>query len=138
MFRGIVARAIKTYIKNLVKTGKLLRGTNKRLGSSNGKGATTVQRDRNIQVLVTGLCAAHERMFSDKGLQRPEYPRNLPKLYAGMEDELYALFNAIQDKKYTLVRENAADIIVAAAKIIEYAELLARVANKPWDTKDDR
>lgn len=97
-----------------------------------------MQRDRNIQVLVTGLCAAHERMFSDKGLQRPEYPRNLPKLYAGMEDELYALFNAIQDKKYTLVRENAADIIVAAAKIIEYAELLARVANKPWDTKDDR
>jgi hypothetical protein len=95
-----------------------------------------MKMDRNVQVLVTGLKAAHERMFSDKGLRRPEYPRNLQKMYSNMEDELYALFNAVQDKKYALVRENAADVIVTASKIIEYAELLAEAANKPWDTEN--
>jgi hypothetical protein len=92
--------------------------------------------DRNVQVLTTGLKAAHERMFSDAGLRRPEYPRNLQKMYSNMENELYALFSAVQDKKYALVRENAADVIVTASKIIEYAELLAEAANKPWDTEN--
>jgi NTP pyrophosphatase (non-canonical NTP hydrolase) len=91
--------------------------------------------DRSIQVLITGFKAAHEKMFSDEGLRRPEYPRDLLKLYSNTEDELYELFNAIRDKKYPLVRENAANVIVAASKIIEYAELLAEVANKAWDTE---
>jgi hypothetical protein len=95
-----------------------------------------MKMDRSIQILTTGLKAAHERMFSDKGLRRPEYPRNLQKMYSNIEDELYSLFNVIQDKKYALVRENAADVIVTASKIIEYAELLAEVANKSWDTEN--
>jgi hypothetical protein len=95
-----------------------------------------MKMNRNIQILTTGLKAAHERMFSDKGLRRPEYPRNLQKMYLNMEDELYALFNAVQNKKYRLVRENAADVIVTASKMIEYAELLAEAAAKPWDTED--
>jgi hypothetical protein len=95
-----------------------------------------MKMDRSIQVLTAGLKAAHERMFSDKGLRRPEYPRNLLKMYSNMEDDLYDLFNAIQDKKYPLVRENAANVIVTASKIIEYTELLAEVANKSWDTED--
>jgi hypothetical protein len=95
-----------------------------------------MKMDRNIQILTTGLKAAYERMFSDKGLRRPEYPRSLQKMYSNIEDELYALFNAIQDRRYELVREDAADIIVTAAKIIEYAELLAKVADKPWDTEE--
>jgi hypothetical protein len=95
-----------------------------------------MKMDRSIQVLVTGLKAAHERMFSDKGLRRPEYPRDLQKMYSGMEDALYVLFSAMQNKKYALIRESAADIIVTASKIIEHAELLAEVANKPWDTED--
>jgi hypothetical protein len=95
-----------------------------------------MRMDRNVQILTTGLEAAHERMFSDKGLRRPEYPRNLQKMYSSMEDELYTLFSAIQDKKYARVRENAADIIVTASKIIEYAGLLAEVTNKPWDTEN--
>jgi hypothetical protein len=91
---------------------------------------------RNTQILTTGLKAAHERMFSDKGLRRPEYPRSLQKLYSNMEDGLYAVFNAVQDKKYALVRENAADVIVTASEMIEYAELLAEAANEHWDTED--
>jgi hypothetical protein len=75
-------------------------------------------------------------MFSDKGLRRPEYPRDLQKMYSSMEDELFALFAAMQDKKYGRVRENAAEIIVTASKIIEYAELLERVSDKSWDTED--
>jgi hypothetical protein len=95
-----------------------------------------MKMDRNIQILTTGLKAAHERMFSDKGLRRPEYPRNLQKMCSNMEDELYALSIAVQDKRYALVRENAADVIVTASKMIEYAELLSEVANKPWDTEN--
>jgi hypothetical protein len=95
-----------------------------------------MKMNRNIQILTTGLKAAHERMFSDKGLRRPEYPRDLQKIYSNMEDELFALFNAVQDKKYALVRENAAGVIVAASEMIEYAELLAEAANKPWNTEN--
>jgi hypothetical protein len=95
-----------------------------------------MKMDRNVQILTTGLKAAHERMFADAGLRRPEYPRSLRKMYSTMEDELYGLFSAIQDKKYDLIRENAADIIVTASEVIEYAELLARVANEPWDTEN--
>jgi hypothetical protein len=95
-----------------------------------------MKTDRNIQVLMSGLKAAHERMFSDTGLRRPEYPRDLPKMYSGMEDELFRLYGSIQNKEYLLVRNNAADIIVTASKVVEYAELLAKVADKPWDTEE--
>jgi hypothetical protein len=95
-----------------------------------------MEMDRNIQVLVTGLKAAHERMFSATGLQRPEYTRSLQKMYSDMEDALYALYNAIEDKKYARVKECAADIIVGASQIIEYAELLDKVADEPWDTEN--
>jgi hypothetical protein len=92
--------------------------------------------DRNIQILTTGLKAAHGCMFSNKGLRRPEYPRSLKKMYSDIEDELYALYSVIQNKKYPLVREKAADIVVTASEIIEYAELLTDVADKPWDTEE--
>jgi hypothetical protein len=92
--------------------------------------------DRNIQVLIAGLEAAHGRMFSDKWLSRPEYPRDLQKMYSNMEDALFVLFNSIQDKNYALIRERAADVIIAASEMIEYAGLLVEAADKPWDTED--
>jgi hypothetical protein len=104
-------------------------------GIDYAEGYRYMKTDRSIQVLTTGLKAAHEQMFSGKGLRRPEYPRNLSRMYSDMEDDLYELFNAIQDKKYPLVRENAANVIVTASKIIEYAELLAEVAYEAWDTE---
>lgn len=85
---------------------------------------------------MTGLIAAHWRMFSDKGLRRPEYPRDLQKMYSAMEDRLFALFNSIQGKKYALIRDQAADVIVTASEMIEYAGLLTEVADKPWDTEE--
>jgi hypothetical protein len=100
------------------------------------EGQGDMRMDRNIQVLVAGLKAAHERMFSDKGLRRPEYPRDLQTMCSTMEDSVYDVFNAIQNKKYTLVRESAADVIVNASKIIEHAEFLAYVANKSWRAED--
>jgi hypothetical protein len=99
-------------------------------------GQQNMNMDRSTQILTAGLKAAHERMFSDKGLRRPEYPRSLQKMYSIIEDELYALFKAVQDKEYTQVRGDAADIIVTASKIIEYVELLAKTADKPWYTKE--
>jgi hypothetical protein len=94
-----------------------------------------MKADRSIQILTAGLEAAHGRMLSDKGVRRPEYPRDLQKMYSYMEDELFALFNSVQDKRYTLVREQAADVIVTASEIIEYAVLLAEAADKPWDAE---
>jgi hypothetical protein len=91
--------------------------------------------NRSIQVLVNGLRAAHERMFSDRGLRRPEYPRSLSKLYSDMEDGLCALYSAVRSKQYALVRETAADIVVTASEMIEYVELLENVADEPWDTE---
>jgi hypothetical protein len=95
-----------------------------------------MKTDRNIQILTTGLRAAHERMFSNTGLRRPEYPRDLQKMYSYMEDGLFLLFNAVKDKKYALVKESAADIIVTASEITEYAELLERDAGESRDTED--
>jgi hypothetical protein len=92
--------------------------------------------DRSFQVLIKGLRAAHERMFSDRGLRKPEYPRDLQKMYSNMEDELFALLAAIQDKKYGRVRENAANVIVTASKIVEYAELLEKVSDKPLNMEN--
>jgi hypothetical protein len=94
-----------------------------------------MKMDRNVQVLTSGLKAAHERMFSCEGLRKPEYPRDLQEMYSGMEDEFFKLYGAIQNKKYLLVRKNAADIIITASKVVEYAELLARVKDEPWDTE---
>jgi hypothetical protein len=91
---------------------------------------------RNVQTLMSGLKAAYERMSSGNGLRKPEYPPDLQKMYSGMEDELFRLYVAIQNKKYTLVRRNAADIIVTASEVIEYAKLLVRVKDEPWDTED--
>jgi hypothetical protein len=92
-----------------------------------------MKTDRNIQVLMAGLKAAHERMFSDAALRRPEYVRDLQRLYSNMEDALYVVFDFIKEKKYVLVREKAADIIVAASEMVEYAELLANAADSFLD-----
>ena len=92
--------------------------------------------DRSIQVLVTGLRAAHERMFRGTGLNRPEYPRDFQRLYGFAEDSFDSLFDAVRHKKFDVIRECAADIIVTASKIIEYAELMQKVSDKPWDTEE--
>jgi NTP pyrophosphatase (non-canonical NTP hydrolase) len=91
--------------------------------------------DRSIKVLTAGLKAAHERMFSDSGLRRPEYPRNLQKMYSNMEDAAYELFDAVQVRDCAFIRKAAADVIIAASNIVEYAELLKEVTDKPWDTE---
>jgi hypothetical protein len=61
-------------------------------------------------------------MFRDTGLRKPEYPRDFAKLYSWSEDNFFDLFNAIKTKKFTGVRETAADIIILMSEIIEHAE----------------
>jgi hypothetical protein len=92
--------------------------------------------DRNIQTLIRGLKAVHEYMLSDKGLRVPEYPCELQKTCSAIEDRLCKLFNAVQNKEYARVREDAADIIVAASKIIEYTELLTKLQANPATQKN--
>jgi hypothetical protein len=55
-------------------------------------------------------------------MQRPEYPRNVTKLYGWLEDGLFRLYTAIKKRDLTGVRERAGDIIVTASEIAEYAE----------------
>lgn len=91
---------------------------------------------RSMQVLTAGLKAAHEQMFSDTGLRRPEYPRNFQKIYTSLENNVFALYEAIRDEKFARVRETAADTIVNASKIVEYAEFMERVADMPWNAQE--
>jgi hypothetical protein len=81
-----------------------------------------MEADRSIQILLTGVKAAHERMFQGKGTQKPEYPRDLAKLYSWSEDSFFELFNAVKDRKPEEIRKNAANVIILMSEIIEYAE----------------
>jgi hypothetical protein len=92
--------------------------------------------DRNTVVLAAGLKAAHERMSTDKALRRPEYPRDFHKLRSRMEDEVYALIDALAHEKPDCIQAFAADVIVTCSEMIEYAGLVAKVKDAPWDTED--
>jgi hypothetical protein len=81
-----------------------------------------MKADRSIQILSAGLKAAHERMFSRKGPQQPEYPRNFDRLYGWAEDSLFALFEAVSHKDPVKTIESAGDIIVIMSEIVEYAQ----------------
>jgi hypothetical protein len=82
-----------------------------------------MKADRNIEILTTGLKAAHEQMFKHK--ERPEYPYDFDRLYEWMEDKLFNLYEAIKLKKFSHVRTVAADIIVTSSEIVELAEVKA-------------
>jgi hypothetical protein len=77
---------------------------------------------RSIQILTTGLKAAHERMFRGNASQRPEYPRNFLRLYGWAEDHLFALLNATKDKNLAEIRACAGDVIITMSEIVEHAE----------------
>lgn len=61
-------------------------------------------------------------MFQGKGLQKPEYPRDLTTLYGWAEDGLFELFNAVEDGDFSRARESAGDVIVLMSEIVECAE----------------
>jgi hypothetical protein len=95
-----------------------------------------MKADRNIEILTTGLVAAHKRLFTDKGLRRPEYPRSFGKMYSVLEDQLFALYDVIQQNNFASIVEHSGDIITTASMIAEYAGLRKDVADKEWDVKD--
>ena len=95
-----------------------------------------MKADRNIEILTTGLIAAHKRLFTDKGLRKPEYPRSFSKMYSTLEDQLFAMYSAIQQKKFASIIERSGDIITTASMIAEYAELRKDMVDKKWDIKD--
>jgi hypothetical protein len=74
-------------------------------------------------------------MLSDKGIRRPEYARDLHKLYSRLEDALFETLGAIDAKKYARAKEYAAGVIVIASEMIEYAELLEKAAGESWDAE---
>jgi hypothetical protein len=95
-----------------------------------------MKADRNIEILVTGLVAAHKRLFTDKGLRKPEYPRSFLKMYGTLEDQLFAMYSAIRQKNFASIIEYSGDIITTASMIAEYAGLRKDAADKEWDVKD--
>jgi hypothetical protein len=95
-----------------------------------------MKADRNIEILTKGLVAAHKRLFTDKELRRPEYPRSFIKMYGTLEDQLFVLYSAIQQKNFASIIERSGDIITTASMIAEYAGLRKDAADKECDVKD--
>jgi hypothetical protein len=95
-----------------------------------------MKADRNIQILTTGLKAAHKQLFTDKGLRRPEYPRRFDQIYSILEDQLFALYNAVRQNNFALIIEKGGDIIVTASMMVEFAGLLQDAADDDVNVKD--
>jgi hypothetical protein len=83
-----------------------------------------VKTERNIQVLTTGLKAAHGQMFRHP--QKPEYPRDFDRLYEWLEDKLFSLYEAVRLKNTAHIKTVAAEIIVTASEIVECAETVEK------------
>jgi hypothetical protein len=92
---------------------------------------------RSLEVLMKGLKAAGERMLSERVMNRPEYKRGFQKLYDNAENELFNVYNAIENKKYKTIRESAGDLIITMSKIVEYAEMRIRIEETKWTLKQE-
>jgi hypothetical protein len=92
-----------------------------------------MKADRNIQLLVTGMRAAHRRLFRQEELKKGEYVHDFPTIYSELEDALYAAFTAIQLKQTDKINRNAGDVIVAASKLAEMTDDTPAEKNSlPW------
>jgi hypothetical protein len=80
--------------------------------------------NRNIQVLTKGLQAAHSRMFRQDEMRKEEYRHDFLLLYSDLEDALYSMYSAIQQRQRKKTVHSAGDVIVLASKIVEVAEEL--------------
>ena len=75
--------------------------------------------ERNAEILSAGTKAAEEQM--EKHPARPDYPRDFSRLYDWLEDKVYNLYEAIQKKNMLHIRTVAADLIVTASEMVEFA-----------------
>ena len=78
----------------------------------------TVEREE--QILRAGFQAAKDQMIQHS--QRKDYPRDFTKLYDWLEEKYFNLFEAVELKQYQHVKTMAAEIIITASEIAEYAQ----------------
>jgi hypothetical protein len=57
---------------------------------------------------------------------RPEYPHDFERLYGGLEDKLFYLYEAIKLKQYDRVRVMSGEVIVTASEVAEHSLPYAR------------
>jgi hypothetical protein len=82
-----------------------------------------VKPDEKAKILTSGLRAAHKRLFSQDGPGDWNPPDGgLMGLYSELEDALYSLYSAIQQKQARKALRDAGDIIVRASMAAELAE----------------
>jgi hypothetical protein len=93
--------------------------------------------ERSLEVICKGIKAAGERILSFKGIQKPEYKRELKELYGSAEDELFNVYNAIEDKKYKELRERAGDVIIIMSKIVECSEVVITAEETEWSVRQE-
>lgn len=93
--------------------------------------------NRIVEVLSKGFNTAKERMLSDKGLKAPEYKRDFQKLYGDAENELFDVYNAIEDKKYKELLEKASNLIITMSEIIELTEVRLEAEKKKWNWRQE-
>jgi len=75
--------------------------------------------EREEQILRAGLKAAQGQI--SQHLQHREYPRDFSRLYEWLEDQVYALFEAIYHRKNNKIYRTAGEIIALTSKIAEFA-----------------
>jgi hypothetical protein len=93
--------------------------------------------ERSQEVLNKGIEAAKTWMNSIRFLNRPEYKRDFNDLYNKAEDELFDIFNAMEDKDFDGIKLNSSVLIGTLSEIIEYAELRADIKKKKWTIKQE-
>jgi len=75
--------------------------------------------EREEQILLAGLKAAQNQI--PQHLQHKEYPRDFNRLYEWLENNVYALYEAIYHRKKDVIYGVSGEIIALVSKIAEFA-----------------
>jgi len=78
-----------------------------------------MNKERSDQILNTGMKAAREQL--SRRPSKGEYPRDYNRLYAWLEDMLFALYESILLRKTRHIFEAAGEIIFTTSEIAEFA-----------------
>jgi len=77
---------------------------------------------RDIEILATGFRAGYDKLSKQRNERRSEYSHDFSKLYASLEDEVFTVYSAIQQKNKAKIFSTAGAVIVRASMIAELAD----------------
>jgi hypothetical protein len=84
-----------------------------------------MKTERNIEILSAGFSAAHEQM--EQRPARSNYPQSLDILYDWLEDKIFALYEAVNRKKFKRIWSTVGEIIITTSQIAELTDNYRRI-----------